>query len=216
MGDDYLSDPPLNGIQIWKNQNEDEQKFSRFSHWKQWIWSLMKQKIDIVQPLPFDFQVTVNYQSNNYFHHSIENEKSIIVYDVDALQSVTEVYAYPGDTIYVSNDPQLNIQMKRERAEKRRKNGQKPTSNAMNPTYVIYSGLLSLHVIELDDGRWGFPWDRHSSITDNFVGRRHATTMMTHTRNLILPQVLPATHSVGFIKLSMPPGLHERLKVLLY
>lgn len=68
-----------------------------------------------------------------------------------------------------------------------------------------------LTVIQFDDDTWGFDYTQREEITPSFVQRRHSTTLMTHTRNLIIPQILPATHPKGFIKTKMPPGLHDRL-----
>eukprot|EP00483_Globobulimina_turgida_P011637 UN11659 len=82
----------------------------------------------------------------------------------------------------------------------------------INPTYTVYANMWKLNVIQFDDDdTWGFNDNRPQDISASWLARRHSTTLMTHTRNLVMPPILPATHPKGFIKTQMPTGLHERL-----
>ncbi len=83
----------------------------------------------------------------------------------------------------------------------------KPTASDMNPTYTVTAAMHKLNVIQFDDNTWGFDWQQREDVSASFIARRHSTTLMTHTRNLVIPRILPATHPKGFIKRKMPPHM---------
>ena len=96
---------------------------------------------------------------------------------------------------------------------KRRKFGEalESQTKTKNPSYTVHAAMDILNVIEFEDGTWGFDDDRMDMIDARFAKKRHQITLMTHSRNLIIPLVLPATHPLGYIKTKMPEGLHERM-----
>ena len=96
------------------------------------------------------------------------------------------------------------------RTDERRKSAA-PTMNPNNPSYTVHAAMDILNVVLFEDDTWGFDDDRREELSAKFTKQRHSTTLMTHSRNLILPLILPATHPKGFIKTKMPPGLHDRL-----
>jgi len=200
--DDYLRDPMLDGVEIWDAQTEPD--------WKVWAWRSLEKTIRIEMDIPFDFEVTVNHQTINAYLKK-QNIPWTETFAVNAILSHVEIRAFPGDTIFISSNPELTVQLSRVR-KKSTLLATKPTPSAMNPTYEVHAAMNRLRVVQFDDDTWGFDDDpRREQITASFVARRHSTTMMTHTRNLVLPQILPATHPKGFAKMKMPPGLHDRL-----
>ena len=134
---------------------------------------------------------------------------------MDSIQSHTIITAYLGDTIFVSKNPDLTDELQKEK-------GTQNGNTFDNPRYIIYEGLDKLYVKEMPDSEgkiiYGFDGYKRNDdiITDAFVKSRHGVTYMTHTRNLIIPLILPNWHNLGFEKRPMPPGLHERLIVCLY
>jgi hypothetical protein len=64
--------------------------------------------------------------------------------------------------------------------------------------------------VRFDVGKYRDPQSK-IFFTPKNIATRHTTTMMTHTRNAIMPVVLPHTSEVGFKKMRMPPGFHQRL-----
>ncbi|ETO04165.1 hypothetical protein RFI_33233, partial [Reticulomyxa filosa] len=82
---------------------------------------------------------------------------------------------------------------------------------AKNPKYTVAPDMTKLLVTELKDGQWGFDVGPRQRLTEELVRRRHATTVMTHVRNLVFPIVLPHHDPLGFKKIKMPKGLHQRL-----
>ena len=83
----------------------------------------------------------------------------------------------------------------------------------MNPTYKVFPEMKDIYVIELKNGNFGFKTGRRDGIFESLVKSRHSTTYTTHTRNLVLPKVLPSNDKLGFTKIKMPHGLHQRLLV---
>eukprot|EP01083_Nonionella_stella_P296245 1006458_1 len=199
LTDDYLINPPTNGIQIWNSEQE--------SDWKIWTWKNLEKTVRIIINLPYNFEVTVNHQTINTYlpTKGISWTESTTI---NAILSHVDITVWPGDTIYISKNPELPAQLKKKRKDKKMK---KPTPSTMNPTYVVTAGMNILNVIEYDDNTWGFDWYQREDISASFIARRHSTTLMTHTRNLIIPRILPSTHPKGFIKRKMPPTLHDRL-----
>eukprot|EP00484_Ammonia_sp_Unknown_P006323 CAMPEP_0197055822 /NCGR_PEP_ID=MMETSP1384-20130603/74021_1 /TAXON_ID=29189 /ORGANISM="Ammonia sp." /LENGTH=529 /DNA_ID=CAMNT_0042489545 /DNA_START=21 /DNA_END=1610 /DNA_ORIENTATION=- len=201
LRDDYLRNPSLDGVEIWDAEQEPD--------WKVWTWQKLEKTVRVIMDIPFDFEVTVNHQTINGYLTKI-NKPWTQTIRVDAVQSHTDITVFPGDTIYISESPEIPAMLDQER--KKQQKAKKPTPSGMNPTYTVHSAMDKLRVIQFDDETWGFDDDpRREGISASFVARRHSTTMMTHTRNLVIPKILPATHPLGFIKMKMPPGLHDRL-----
>eukprot|EP01084_Bolivina_argentea_P155978 271796_1 len=168
-------------------------------------------KIRIIIDIPFNFEITINHQTiNTYLRQQGKPWTDTIA--IDAVQSHHILTVYPGDTIYISSDPELPAQLKNKRKSDQSMKAKKPTPSSMNPTYMVHAGMSDLNVIQFDDDTWGLDDNRPQDMSASFIARRHSTTLMTHTRNLVIPKVLPATHPTGFIKMKMPSGLHERLK----
>ena len=110
-----------------------------------------------------------------------------------------------GDTIQITTNPELT------KEAMRKVYGDKSRENTENLIYIIHSAMDILNVGLHADGRWGFDDHRIEPIAAHFIKKRHQITLLTHTRNLVLPLILPATHSLGFIKRKMPYGLHDKL-----
>ena len=223
IDDDYLRNPSLDGVTIWDSTAEPD--------WKVWAWKNLEKTVRIVMDIPFHFEVTVNHQTINTYLQK-EGKPWTKTYKIDAIQSHFDITVFPGifpsfspiiathtqsltytgDTIYISANPQLTNQLKKVRRDSPKPTSPKPTDSAMNPTYTVHAAMDVLNVIQFEDMSWGFDDDeRRQSIASSWVARRHSTTLMTHTRNLIIPQILPATHPKGFTKRKMPKGLHQRL-----
>jgi len=202
LEDDYLRDPSTEGIQIWNSETDPD--------WKEWAWKNLEKTIRISIDIPFDFEITINHQTINSYL-STTGTPWVETVTVNSLLAFTNLTVYPGDTFHISTNPELSPRMKANRKKNRDERSPKPTENAMNPSYVVHAAMDILNVVQFEDDTWGFDDDRREELSAAFVARRHSTTLMTHTRNLILPQILPATHPLGFIKTKMPPGLHERM-----
>jgi len=203
LEDDYLRNPSTDGVVIWDSAAQP--------NWKIWAWQNLRQTVRIQMDLPFDFEVTVNHQTTNAYL-SAQGLPWTQTVKVDSLLSHHDIDVFPGDTIYISSVPSLTPQMQRNRKKQlEEKQAPKPTPTTMNPTYMVHAAMYILNVVQFEDDTWGFDDDRIDGLSASFVARRHSTTLMTHTRNLIIPQILPATHSKGFVKIKMPEGLHERL-----
>ena len=88
VGDDYLSNPSTENIQIWNHESE----------WKTWIWKNMMQTVRISVDIPFDLEVTVKHQTTNSYLKVIGKPWSEMI-KVDAIQSFTELQVFPGTNV---------------------------------------------------------------------------------------------------------------------
>ena len=118
---------------------------------------------------------------------------------------IRRISSVSGDTIQITTNPELTNEMMRNFY------GSKLRETTENPSYIVHAAMDILNVILLKDRTWGFDDDRMEVITSYFVKRRHQITLSTHSRNLVLPFILPASHSLGFVKMKMPDGLHDQL-----
>eukprot|EP00486_Rosalina_sp_Unknown_P004963 CAMPEP_0201568492 /NCGR_PEP_ID=MMETSP0190_2-20130828/9603_1 /ASSEMBLY_ACC=CAM_ASM_000263 /TAXON_ID=37353 /ORGANISM="Rosalina sp." /LENGTH=276 /DNA_ID=CAMNT_0047989669 /DNA_START=28 /DNA_END=855 /DNA_ORIENTATION=- len=141
--DDYLRNPTLDGVKIWNSEEE--------SDWKIWTWKNLEKKLKIYMDIPYDFEITVNHQTINTYLQQ-QGKKWTKTYKVNALLSHAEITVFPGDTFYISSDPELPAPLKR--ARKKTQKAKKPTPSAMNPVYTAHSNMNVLNVVQFDDDTW--------------------------------------------------------------
>jgi len=211
LGDDYLRNPSTERIDFWSSGSEqrDSTDLEEELDWKSWVWKNMQQTVRIAMDMPFDLEVTIQHQTINSYLSTMGTPWTETV-TIDGIRSHTELTVFPGDTIQITTDPKMTAEWKRQNYDPEDHDSGED-ADGRNPIYQVHSAMDTLHVILLEDTTWGFDDDRNEAITPTLIRQRHTVTLMTHTRNLILPKVLPATHSLGFIKTKMPPGLHDRM-----
>ena len=195
----YTYNPSLNGIEFY-NPNIDG------NNWRYWVLSKMKVTLRVNCIYPFKFKLTVNHWEANYYHKNNPNftHQSTYIIDGMLLDSNYTINIFIGDGITIKriND----------------NNNMECTGDTCIPDsmqYPIFPPAKVLTIIALDNDEYGFKelYDKRWELMDAYsLGMRHSTTMHTHTRNIIIPQILPnMNNGIGYIKLPMPPGLHEKL-----
>ena len=221
VGDDYLSDPSIEDIVIFEEGSINSDTKKAFKDWREWGWYQMKQKIRIIQTEPFDLEITIMHSKNN----PLIKKESLFTRSIrmDSMKSHLEVTVFPGDEIFISENPNtpqfLKDKRRKDRHNKRHNiNPNEPdnTDLNMNPKYTVFPEMKDIYIKEFENGQFGFETGRRDGIHAGLVKSRHSTTYMTHTRNLVIPKVLPSNDPLGFTKIKMPDGLHQRLKVCVY
>jgi len=117
------------------------------------------------------------------------------------MESHTNINVYVHDQIYISINPQGLIQSTVDYQNNNKNN---------NPVYSITLDMQKLYVTNINN-QYGFIINRRSDVTTQLIDARHGTTTMTHIHNAIFPLVLPKFDKLGFKKIMMPDGLHDRL-----
>ena len=126
------------------------------------------------------------------------------------MESHVEFEAYVGDELIISKNPERPAQAKKMQAT-----GVKPTPDPVtsegylvwyyedvSKPYALFK-VKYLHGDEEGQEHWGFDIGMRSHMSKSLIKRRHSTTCMTHTRNLVIPPILDKWHPMGFKKIKV-------------
>ena len=236
-----VNDTSLNLVEIY-DKNEQKKFNNNWKAWL-WSRLETSIKVVSLEPYDFEVTIIPNggrmavLPASQCDDSDNNNDKLCDTGDkilkIDSAQSSIEIKSiYIGDQIFISGTPhyphseaELHSRSKY-MTDDDKKGSVKPTSDAPNPVYDVFghdfwhnnANLANRYTINrFDDGRYGFDitMKRYGDIQNDIslIKRRHSTTCMTHTRNLVIPKILPHHNSPGFKKIQMPAGLHDRLKV---